>query len=114
MLVTSVLAGGCQMPSSPSTTNPPQLTPMSIGEARVSQQLMVKFKPNTMACDAAGIAQLSAATQVLLEYVRPMSGNACVVKQFEDNAESVAQGQELLKRHPAIEWLEEDRIMKVF
>ena len=75
-LVAIVLASECQMPPSPSTSSPPQLVQMSIGEARVSQQLIVKFKPNTIACDATGIAHLSAATQVPLEHVRPMSGDA--------------------------------------
>jgi len=85
-LVAIVLAGGCQMPPPSSTSGPPQLTPMSTGEMRVSQQLIIKFKPNTIACDAAGIAHLSAVTQVPLEHVRPMSGDACVIKQLADNA----------------------------
>ena len=113
-MVAIVLASGCQMPPSPSTSNPPQFAPMSIGEARVSQQLIVKFKPNTIACDAAGIARLSSATQVPLEHVRPMSGDACVIKQLADNATGFSRGQEILKQHPAIEWLEEDRMMKAF
>ncbi len=108
-----VIAGGCQMPPSPSA-NPPQPAPTPKGKAAVSQQLIIKFKPNTIVCDAAGIAGLSSATQVPLEHVRPMSGDACVVKQFADNAEAFSQGQEILKQHPAIEWLEEDRIMKAF
>jgi hypothetical protein len=85
---------------------------MSRGERRVFQQLIVKFKPNTIACDAAEIAHLSAVTQVPLEHVRPMSGDACVIKQLADNAAGLSQGQETLKQHPAIEWLEEDRMMK--
>jgi len=111
-LVAMVLAGGCQMPSSPSASSPPQLTPMSRGEVRVSQQLIVMFKPNTIACDAAGIAHLSAVTQVPLEHVRSMSGEACVIKQLAGHAISLSRGQELLKQHPAIEWLEEDRLVK--
>lgn len=111
-LVAIVLAGGCQIPPSPSSSSPSQLTPMSIGEMQVSQQLIVKFKPNTIACDAAGIAHLSAVTQVPLEHVRPMSGDACVIKQLADNAAGLPQGQEMLKQHPAIEWLEEDRMIK--
>ena len=111
-LVAIVLAGGCQMPPTPSTSSPPQLTPMSIGEMRVSQQLIVKFKPNTIACDAAGIAHLSAVTKVPLEHVRPMSGDACVIKLLADNAAGLSHGQEMLKEHPAIEWLEEDRMLK--
>ncbi|HSL04887.1 MAG TPA: hypothetical protein VK901_15270 [Nitrospiraceae bacterium] len=79
---------------------------------RVSQQLIVKFKPNTIACDAPEIARLSAVTRVPLEHVRPMSGDACVINQLADNAADLSQGEETLKQHPAIEWLEEDRMMK--
>jgi hypothetical protein len=111
-LVAIVLAGGCQTPPSPSTSSPPQPTPMSIGEIRVSQQLIVKFKPNTITCDAPEIAHLSAVTRVPLEYVHPMSGGACVVQQWAANAEGLSHGQETLKQHPDIEWLEEDRMMK--
>lgn len=107
-----VIAGGCQMPPSPSASSAPQPAPMSIGKGRVSQQLIIKFKSTTIACDAAGIEGLSSATQVPLEHVRPMSGAACVVKQFADGEDGFSQGQEILKQHPAIEWLEEDRMMK--
>lgn len=111
-LAAMVMALGCQMPPSPSTSSPPQPTPMSIGEMRVSQQLIVKFKPHTIACDATQIAHLSAVTRVPLEYVRPMSGDACVIKQLADDAAGLSQRQETLKQHPAIEWLEEDRMME--
>jgi hypothetical protein len=111
-LVAIVLAGGCQIPLSPSNISPPQLTPMSRGDMQVSQQLIVKLKPNTIACDTAGIAHLSAVTQVTLEHVRPMSGDACVIKQLADSAAGLSRGQEMLMQHPAIEWLEEDRMIK--
>jgi hypothetical protein len=70
------------------------------------------FKPNTIACDADGIAHLSAVTQVPLEHVRSMSGGACVIKQLANHAAGFSRGQELLKQHSAVEWLEEDRIIK--
>jgi hypothetical protein len=111
-LAAMVMVVGCQLPPSPSGSSPSQLTPMSSGEVRVSQQLIVKFKPNTIACDAPEIAHLSAVTGVPLEHVRPMSGGACVVQQWAANAEGLSHGQETLKQHPAIEWLEEDRMMK--
>lgn len=100
------------MPPSPSTGNLPLPTPMSIGAMRVSQQLIVKFKPHTIACDAPAIAHLSAVTRVPLEYVRPMSGDACGIKQLADDAAGLSLGQDTLKHHPAIEWLEEDRILE--
>ena len=86
---------------------------MSIGEMRVSQQLIIKVTPNTIACDAAGISHLSAITQVPSEHVRPMSGDACVIRQLADNAAALSHGQDRLKEHPAIEWLEADRTMKL-
>lgn len=55
---------------------------------------------------------MSAVTRVPLEYVRPMSGDACVIKELADDAAGLSQGQETLKQHPAIEWLEEDKMMK--
>jgi hypothetical protein len=111
-LAAIVMGVGCQMPPSPSINSLPQPAPMSIGEIRVSQQLIVKFRPDTIACDAPEIAHLSAVTGVPLEHVRPMSGGACVVQQWAANAEGLSHGQETLKQHPAIEWLEEDRMMK--
>lgn len=113
-LAATVMVVGCQMPPSPFTSSPPQPAPMligMIGNGAVSQQLIIKFKSNTIACDAAGIASVSSATQVPLRHVRPMSGDACVVQQFADNAEGLSHEQERLKQHPAIEWLEEDRMM---
>lgn len=107
-----IIIGGCQMPEPPSTSGPLQPAPISKGGA--SQQLIIRFKADTIACDAAGIASVSSATQVPLRHVRAMSGAACVVKQFADHAEGLFQGQERLKQHPAVEWLEEDRMMKAF
>jgi hypothetical protein len=114
ILAAMVMVGGCQIPPPPSPSSPPQPTPMSRAEMRVSQQLIIKFKSNTIACDAAGIARVSAATQVPLRHIRPMSDDACVVQQFADNAEGLSHEQERLKQHPAIEWLEEDRMMHPF
>ena len=113
-LAAMVMVVGCQMPPFPSTSSPPQPAPTLIGNGAVSQQLIIKFKSNTIACDAAGIASLSSATQVPLRHVRAMSGDACVVQQFEDNAEGLSHGQERLKQHPAIAWLEEDRMINPF
>jgi len=103
-------AGGCQQPSS--RTDPPRPSPTTVIKASVSQQLIIKFKPDTIACDPAGIAQLSSTTRVSLEFVRTMSGDACVVKQFADCADNLLHGQETLKENPAVEYLEPDAVMK--
>ena len=79
---------------------------------RLTQQVIVKFKPNTIACDATQIAHLSAVTRVPLQYVRPLSGDACVITQRANDAAGLLHGQDTLKQHPAIEWLEEDRMLE--
>ena len=111
-LAAMMMGVGCQMPPSLSINSLPQPMPILTGNGAVSQQLIIKFKPNTIACDAPEISHLSAVTEVPLEYVRPMSGGACVVQQWAANAEDLSHGKERLKQHPDIEWLEEDRMMK--
>jgi hypothetical protein len=103
-------AGGCQPPSS--LADPRQTSPTTIIRASASRQLIIKFKPNTIACTPAGIAQWSSTTRVSLEYVRTMSGEACVVKQFADSADNLSRGQQTLKENPAVEYLEPDAVMK--
>jgi hypothetical protein len=103
-------AGGCQQPSS--RTNPSQPSPTTIIKASASRQLIIKFKPNTIACTPEGIAQFSSTTHVSLEFVRTMSGDACVVKQFADSEDNLLPGQKTLKENPAVEYLEPDAIMK--
>ena len=103
-------AGGHQQPSS--GTNPPQSSPTTIIKASASQQLIIKFKTNTIECNPAGIAQLSSTTHVSLEFIRTMSGDACVVKQIADSEEGLLQGQKTLKHNPAVEYLEPDAVMK--
>jgi hypothetical protein len=103
-------AGGCQQPSS--RTNPPQPSPTTMIKASASRQLIIKFKPDTIACTPEGIAQFSSTTRVSLEFVRTMSGDACVVKQFADSEDDLLHGQKTLKENPAIEYLEPDAIMK--
>jgi hypothetical protein len=103
-------AGGYQQPSS--LTNPPQPSPETIIKAPAAQQLIIKFKPNTIACTPEGIAQFSSTTHVSLEFVRTMSGDACVVKQFADSVDDLLHGQKTLKENPAVEYLEPDAIME--
>lgn len=96
---------GCQTPPPKDVSQP---SPQPIPKAAAAQQLIIKFKPDTIACNAAGIAHLASATRVPLEYVRPMSGNACVIRQVPDGADDLFAGKELLRQHPAVEWLEQD------
>jgi hypothetical protein len=103
-------AGGGQQPSLRSNLSQP--SPTTIIKASASQQLIIKFKPNTIACNPSGIAQLSSTTHVSLEFVRTMSGDACVVKQFADTADNLLHEQKTLKDNPAVEYLEPDAVMK--
>ena len=89
-----------------------QPPPTTIIKASASRQLLIKFKPDTIACTPAGIAQLSSTTRVSLEFVRTMSGDACVVKQFADTADNLLHGEKTLKENPAVEYLEPDAVMK--
>lgn len=82
------------------------------GGALTSQQLMVKFAPGVVRCDAAGIARIALETGTSLEYVRPMSGGACVVRQWGESGDDLLRGQAQLRQHPDVEWLERDAIKK--
>ena len=99
---------GCQTPPAIADSVP---SPQPVANT-AARQLIINFKPNTIACNAAGIMQLSSATRVPLEYVRPMSGNACVIKQLAVDANDVLREQELLRHHPAVEWLGQDEKKK--
>ncbi len=96
---------GCHAPQFVAAT---QTISRPIAATMISQQLMIKFKPNTISCDPAGIAQLSSASKLSLELVRPMSGGACVIRQWAGNAHDFLRGQERLGQHPDVEWLELD------
>lgn len=103
----------CQLPSAGETTLPAATTAAAVApKSAASQRLIIKFKPHTISCDAAGIARLSADTQMALEYIRPVSGNACVIRHASDREEDFAKGRTVLKQHPAVEWVEVDAVMK--
>jgi hypothetical protein len=102
------LAGGCQ--AAPDAT---QVAAARVpGTAPSSQQLIVKFKSAAARCDRTGIARFSAAAGVALEFVRPMSGDACVVRQIGGDASELARGLESLRKNSAVEWVEPDAVMK--
>jgi hypothetical protein len=72
-------------------------------------QLIVKFRPATVACDAAGIADLARQTRLDLQWIRPMSGQACVLRwQGNDPAQALAT----LQARPEVEWAETDAVMR--
>ena len=94
----------------PADPHKPSTTTNIKGSA--SRRLIIKFKPDTIPCTPAGIAQLTSTTHVSLEYVRAMSGDACVVTQFAESAGDLLRGQETLRGNPAVEYLEPDAMMK--
>lgn len=96
---------GCQSPFAVADS---QSSQHPSAEAKVVRQLIIKFKPNSIACDADGIAQLSSATRIPLEFVRPMSGEACVIRLLAADENDFLQGQKLLRQHPEVEWIELD------
>lgn len=111
-VVVGVLVGGCQLSSASSASRPLPPALVGRGEGHVSQQLLVKFAPNTIACTADGIAELSVVTHVRLTHVRSMSGDTCVLTQWAARAADLVQGQVLLRRYPMIEWIEDDRVLQ--
>jgi hypothetical protein len=103
----SLHAAGCESSSAsrhPTSTVKPA--------AQISQQLIIKFQPRSIACDPQAVARFSKAADVPLEWLRPMSGDACVVIQSATTSGELMKGQERLKKHPSIEWLEIDAAMQ--
>lgn len=97
----------CQSAQPPLAAQPP-----AVSVPGSSRQLMIRFEPGTVACDAAAIARFAAAVRVSLEFLRPMSGNACVVRQTAPDVQRLQDDLETLKRHPAVQWAEPDTVMK--
>ena len=105
----ALLAGCHASPIGPGAANS---VPTSSAPASTYQQLIIKFRPATFRCAPADIARLAAQINVRLELVRPMSGDACVIRQVQVKASDFAQGQKLLKQHSSVEWVELDAVMK--
>lgn len=107
-------AVGCEsasaaVPTSGHDTNP---SAAKLSAAQVSQQLIIKFKPASVACSAQGIARFAKTAGVELQWLRQMSGDACVVTQYAATPDALMKAQEGLKKHPEIEWLEIDAVMQ--
>ena len=117
VLVPSILISmlaGCHFPSSVEQKTWAAKMPVSGETAAVIQQLIIKFKPDTVSCDADGIARFAYAIGLSLQYVRMMTGDACVVKLFSDSDEQSMRAQRLLKQRPEVEWAEVDAIRRHF
>lgn len=110
------LAAGCQSAERNPAPSPEKsfTQEAEIPGSTVSAQLIVKFRDGGLRCDPAGVARLALLTGVTLQFLRQMSGDACVVMQQARDAEGLARGQELLKQHPSTEWVEIDAVMKRF
>jgi hypothetical protein len=82
------------------------------GELPPRRQLIIKFTPDSVQCSAADIDKFSAATGTRIQYLRAVSGGACVVSQAAIASRSDSSELEILKNHPAIEWVELDSPLK--
>jgi hypothetical protein len=105
-----VVAAGCQ--SSPSGNAATKAGATPLANAGDFRQLIVKFKSSTFRCNSSDVSQLAAQTGTRLEFVRPMSGDACVIRQIRGRTDDYLRDQKLLQQHPSVEWVEPDAIMK--
>lgn len=104
-----ITASGCQMlPASPRASE------ASAPSGPPARQLMVKLRGARTSCDASQIALLGRATAQQLEYIRPMSGDACVIRQKAETPKALADGFRRLVQHPTVDWVEVDGVMKAF
>lgn len=103
---------GCQTAPSKAgigSTSMHNSTPASMP---ASQQLMIKLKNASRSCNASDIAALATETGEALTFIRPMSGNACVVSHAAKNNTLLRGGLQRLKLHHAVQWAEIDAIFK--
>jgi hypothetical protein len=105
-----VVAAGCQ--SSPSGNAAAKAGTTPLANAGDFRQLIVKFKSATFDCNSSDISRLAAQTGTRLEFVRPMSGDACVIRQIRGSTDDYLRERKLLQQHPSIEWVGPDAIMK--
>jgi hypothetical protein len=100
-------AAGCESSSAPRRSNA-----AAERAPQVSQQLIVKFKPQSVACTAQAISRFSKSADLPLKWLRPMSGDACVVIQEASNPDELTRAQQRLKQHSQVEWVELDALMQ--
>lgn len=76
-------------------------------------QLIVKFKSGTLGCNDDGIARLSTQAGVRLRLLRPMSGDACVIRlQEPSDRAGTAAALSAIRAVPAVEYVEPDAPMR--
>ena len=109
-LLTFMVLSGCQASSATDARLANRSKPPT--SFSVSQQLIIKFRAGSSICTKEGMAELSAATDVPLQFIRLASGEACVVLQFGRDETHLLQGQAVLRQQPAVEWVERDAMMK--
>jgi hypothetical protein len=79
-----------------------------------SQRLVIQFKSDRQACDAAGIAALSRMTGVSLAVVRPTGKGGCIVNQFASHPDDFLKQQNRIEAHDSIQWAEPDQRMRAY
>lgn len=109
-----MLAAGCQSSPSIASTGMAPVGPAASTGRPAAQQLMIKLKHAQRSCDASAIAALAAATGETLTYLRPMSGNACVVSHTAKDKALLQDGLRRLASHHAVEWAEIDAIVRTY
>lgn len=108
----SVPVAGCQTaPAEAGGVSAPMRTSIP-ASSPASQQLMIKLKNASRSCNASDISALAAATGESLTFLRPMSGNACVVTHAAKDNTFLRGGLQRLKSHHAVEWAEIDAVFK--
>ncbi|MGB6056422.1 MAG: hypothetical protein WBG17_14430 [Burkholderiaceae bacterium] len=108
----SLAFSGIAACQSPPPSAPIAGLPPAIGASEAFRQLIIRFKPGTVACDAAAVARFAAEARVSLQVVRPMSGEACVIRQAAKSLQHLQDDLETIKKHPAVQWVEPDAVMK--
>jgi hypothetical protein len=82
------------------------------GAMRFMLQVIVKFKPYTIPAMPHRLRTCLQSRVCRSSMCAPLSGAACVITQRTEDVTGFSHEQETLKCHPAIEWLDEDRMIK--
>lgn len=110
-----MLLTGCQVSPNDNQVKHSAFADLQLPAKRIVafQQLIIKFKSHTVTCDADGISRFSHSIKVPIEYVRMMSDESSVLRQFMDKEGEFSKGQILLGQHPDVEWMESNAIRKM-